>query len=159
MTRKLLTLTAALAVAATALAPAAGAADAPAPSLKVEGAYLYLDHEPASHQQFVRLVFRTASPLPRRFDGMIRAGASIEGAGHSVATARKGTTIYTVASEVKGGSIATTRNGSGKVIRKGAKIGRTFTVRIETRDGQSVTKKLVLRAERKGDDSGKPLAR
>src|SRR5262245_23449956 len=113
MYRKLLTLTATAAVAATALAPAAGAAAAaPAPTLKVEGAYLYLDHEPASHQQFVRLVFRTATPLPRRYDGMIRAGASIEGAGHSVATARKGTTIYTVASEVKGGSIATTSSGS-----------------------------------------------
>jgi len=159
MTRKLLTLTAAAAVAATALAPAAGAAAAPAPKLKVDGAYLYLDHEPASHQQFVRLVFRTATPLPRRYDGMIRAGASIEGVGHSVATARKGTTIYTVATEVKGGSIATTSNGSAKVVRKGAKIGRAFTVRIETRDGQSVTKKLVLRAERKGDDAGKPLSR
>ncbi|HKE79430.1 MAG TPA: hypothetical protein VKB54_08985 [Solirubrobacteraceae bacterium] len=159
MYRKLLTLTATAAVAATALAPAAGAADAPAPKLKVEGAYLYVDHEPASHQDFVRLVFRTASPLPRRFDGMIRAGASIEGVGHSVATARKGTTIYTVASEIKGGSIATTSSGYGKVVRKGAKVGRTFTVRIETRDGQSVTKKLVLRAERKGDDSGKPLVR
>ncbi len=41
--------------------------------------------------------------------------------------------------------------------RKGARIGRSFTVRFFTRDGQSVTKKLVLRAERKGDDAGKPL--
>lgn len=46
----------------------------------------------------------------------------------------------------------------GKVIRKGAKVGRSFTVRFFTRDGQKVTKKLVLRAERKDDDAGRPLA-
>ena len=44
-----------------------------------------------------------------------------------------------------------------EVVRKGAKIGRAFTVKVFTRDGASVTKKLKLRAERKGDDSGKPL--
>jgi len=156
MYRKLLTLTATAAVAATALAPAAGAADTAAPTLKVTGAYLYLDHLAASKQEFVRVVFRTKSPLPRRYDGLIRAGVSIDGVGHSIGTARKGAPIYTGASEVKGGSIATT-DGTGKVIRKGAKVGRTFTVTFSTSDGQKITKKLVLRAERKGDDSGKPL--
>jgi hypothetical protein len=43
-------------------------------------------------------------------------------------------------------------------IRKGATVGRSYTVRFFTRDGQRVTKKMVLRAERKGDDAGKPLA-
>jgi hypothetical protein len=156
MYRKLLTFTATAAVAATALAPAAGAADAAASTLKVTGAYLYLDHLAASKQEFVRVVFRTQSPLPRRYDGSIQAGAGIDGVNHSIGSARKGAPIYTGASEVKGGSIATT-DGTGKVTRKGAKIGRTFTVTFFTRDGQKVTKKLVLRAEHKGDDSGKPL--
>ena len=31
-------------------------------------------------------------------------------------------------------------------------------LRIFTRDGQHITKKMVLRAERKGDDTGKPLS-
>jgi hypothetical protein len=157
MYRKLLTLTATAAVAATALAPAAGAADSPAPTLKVTGAYLYLDHNAASKQEFVRVVFRTASQLPRRYDGSIQAGVSIDGVNHSIGSVRKGSAIYTGASEVKGGSVATT-DGTGKVTRKGAKVGRSFTVRFFTRDGQKVTKKLVLRAERKGDDAGKPLA-
>ena len=135
MTRKLASLGAAAAVAATALAPAAGAADNPGPALKVTGAYLYLDHDAASKQDLVRVVFRTASPLPRRYDGSIQAGVSIDGVSHSIATF----------------------DGS-EVIRKGAKIGRSFTVNFHTRDGQEVTKKLVLRAERKGDDTGKPLA-
>jgi hypothetical protein len=157
MYRKLLTLTATAAIAATALAPAAGAADAAAPKLKVEGAYLYLDHNNASGQDFVRVVFRTASPLPRRADGLIQAVVSIDGISHSIGTATKGAPIYTAASEVKGASIAS-NDGSGHLIRKGAKIGRTFNVRFFPREGRSVGKRLVLRAERKGDDSGKPLA-
>jgi hypothetical protein len=157
MYRKLLTLTAAAAVAATALAPAAGAADSsPAPKLKIEGAYLYLDHNAASKQDFVRVVFRTASDLPRRGDGAIQAGVSIDGFSHSIGSVKHGSPIYTGAAEVKGGSIGSL---NGKLVRKGASVGRSFTVRFFTRDGQRVTKKMVLRAERKGDDAGKPLAR
>ena len=158
MTRKLISLGAAAAVAATAIAPAAGAADNAATPLKVTGAYLYLDHESASNQDFVRVVFRTASELPRRGDGSIQAGVSIEGVSHSIGSARKSAPIYTGASEVKGHSIPKS-TGPGKVTREGAKIGRKYTVVFETRDGQKVTKKLTLRAERKGDDSGKPLVK
>jgi hypothetical protein len=156
MPRKLISLTAAAAVAATALAPAAGAADAPAPKLKVEGAYLYLDHEPASDQDFVRVVFRTAEDLPRRGDGAIQAGVSIDGFTHSIGSVKRGTPIYTGAAEVKGKSISSL---NGKLVRKGAKVGRSFTVRFFTRDGRHVTRKLTLRAERKGDDLGKPLTK
>ncbi len=156
MYRKLLTSIAAVTLAATALAPAAGAADSAAPTLKVTGAYLYLDHNSASNQDFVRVVYRTASDLPRRSDGSIQAGVAIDGVSHSIGSVRKSAPIYTGASEVKGHSIATS-DGKGHVTRKGARIGRSFTVRFFTRDGQSVTKKLVLRAERKGDDAGKPL--
>jgi hypothetical protein len=154
MTRKFLSLTA---VAAASLAPAAGAADTPAPAstLKVTGAYLYLDHNEASNQDFVRVVFRTASELPRRSDGAIQAGVSIDGFSHSIGSAKKGAPIYTGAAEVKGHSITAL---NGKSVRKGAKIGRSFTVRFFTRDGQKVTKKMTLRAERKGDDTGKPLS-
>jgi hypothetical protein len=127
MHRKLISLGAAAAVAATALAPAtAGAADNAATPLKVTGAYLYVDHLAGSNQDFVRVVFRTASDLPRRSDGMIQAGVSIEGVGYSISTARKGAPIYTGASEIKGHSIP--RNtGAGKVTRVGAKVGHKYT--------------------------------
>ena len=100
---------------------------------------------------------KTKSPLPRRYDGSIQAGVAIEGVGHSIGSVKRGSTIYSGASEIKGHSIPTSKGG-GQVSRKGAKIGRTYTVRFFTRDGQSVPKKLVLRAERKGDDTGKPLS-
>ncbi len=155
MNRKILSIAAASAIAAASFAPVAGAAaDNPSPALKVTGAYLYLDHEPASGQDFVRVVYRTADDLPRRADGAIQAGVSIDGFSHSIATVKKGQPIYTGAAEVKGNSIAAL---NGKSIRTGAKIGRSFTVRFFTRDGQRVTKKLTLRAERKGDDAGTPL--
>jgi hypothetical protein len=157
MNRKFLSLTALAAVAAASFAPAAGAADSPAPAstLKVTGAYLYLDHNEASHQDFVRVVYRTASDLPRRSDGAIQASVSIDGFNHSIGAVKKGAPIYTAAAEVKGNSI-TALNGTS--VRKGAKVGRSFTVRFFTNDGQRVTKKLTLRAERKGDDTGKPLS-
>ena len=155
MNRRLISLTALAAVAATSLAPAAGAAEAPAPKLDVTGAYLYLDHEPASDQDFVRVVFRTADDLPRRADGAIQAGISIDGFSHSIGSVQKGQPIYTGAAEVKGHSITAL---NGKDIRKDARVGRSFTVRFFTRDGQRVTKKMTLRAERKGDDTGKPLS-
>ena len=43
--------------------------------------------------------------------------------------------------------------------REGGDEGPALTVRLFTRDGQRVTKKMTLRAERKGDDAGKPLSR
>jgi hypothetical protein len=153
--RHILTSAAAAAVVSTAAFAPAGNAATSAPTLEVTGAYAYVDSIAASKQKFVRVVFETASELPRRGDGSIQAGVSIDGVSHSIGSAKRGTRCYTGASEIKGGSIATLRNN--KVVRKGAKIGRTFTVKVFTRDGQSVTKKLKLRAERKGDDSGKPL--
>jgi hypothetical protein len=157
MTRKLVSLTALAAVAATSLAPVAGAADsAPTQKLDVTGAYLYLDHEKASGEDFVRVVFRTAEDLPRRADGALQAGVSIDGLSHSIGAMQKGAPIYTGAAEVKGHSITAL---NGKDIRKGVKVGRSFTVRFFTRDGQRVTKRMTLRAERKGDDAGRPLSR
>lgn len=153
--RRILATATATAVAATAaIAPAGHAADS-APALKVTGAYAYVDTISASRQKFVRVVFGTSSVLPRRSDGAIQAGISIEGVNHSVSTAKRGTRCYTGAAEIKGGSIAALKDE--QVVRKGAKLGRTFTVKFFARDGQSVTKKLKLRAERRGDDSGKPL--
>lgn len=92
----------------------------------------------------MRVVFETASELPRRGDGSIQAGVSIEGVNHSIGTAKRGTSCYAGAAEIKGGSIAGLQDGD--VVRKGAKIGRAFTVKVFGRDGQSATKKLKLRA-------------
>ncbi len=156
--KKLIALSAALAATA-AVVPVAGAQDgtpdAPQPKLELRGAYLYVEELEASGQKLVRVVFRTAKPLPRRGDGAIRAGVAIEGVNHSIGSTRRGNTCYTGASVVRGGSIPVLRDGMAG--RKGARIGRAFTVKVFTRDGQSVTRKLKLRSARPGDASGRPL--
>jgi hypothetical protein len=89
MNRKILSLGAVAAVAAASFAPTAGAAASPASDYKLDvtGAYLYLDHEEASDQDFVRVVFRTDDDLPRRYDGAIQAGISIDSVTHSIGSA------------------------------------------------------------------------
>jgi len=155
MRRQLIALTTAACAAAAVAVPSASAQDAPAAPLKLDGAYLYVDSFAPSNQRFVRVVFKTAEPLPRRGDGAVRAGASIDGVNHSLGSARRATSCYTAASVIKGGSIATLRDG--EVARKDAKIGRTYTVKVTTRDGQSATERVKLTRERRGDDRGKRL--
>ena len=95
-------------------------------------------------------------PMPGLRDRPSRGGLiQITSPSHSIGSAKKGAPIYTGAAEVKGNSITALND---KLIRKGANVGRTFTVRFVTRDGQRVTTKMTLRAERKGDDAGKPLS-
>ena len=145
-------------VATAALAPAAGAATSGTPSshdLDVTGAYLYLDHDSAGKKDYVRVVFATADPLPRRSDGAIQATASIDSFNHSLASVKRGASVYTAAAPVKGNSI-TSLDGND-VGRRGAKVGSTYTVRIFDRDGHKVMRKMKLRAERAGDDAGRPL--
>jgi hypothetical protein len=124
--------------------------------LELKGAYLYVDHVQASRQDFVRVVFRTAKPLPRRYDGLIRAGAAIEGVGHSIGTARRGTSCYTALSEIKGGKIAV-HSADGTVARRVAKVGRRYTFTLTASDGQTVSRKLHLSRGAKGYATGQPL--
>ena len=143
-----------LAVLATAaFAPAAGAVT-PAPTLEVKGAYAYVDTLP-SHQKLLKVVFRTRHALSRRFDGLIRAGVRIENVGHSVGTAKSGTNCYTASAEIRNG-VVPAQTADHDVVRKPAKLGRTFSFVIEDATAM-VPRKLKLRAERPGDDKGKPL--
>jgi hypothetical protein len=157
MNLRTLSLAAATALSAAAIVPTAGAADAgAAPVLRLEGAYAYVQHIRASHQVFVRVVFRTGADLPRRYDGLIRAGGAIEGVGHSVATARRGTRCYAVAGEIKGGRIPVL-GADGTLSHKRATLGARYRFELATKDGQSASGTLKLRAARPGDDSGRPL--
>jgi hypothetical protein len=138
--RKLMTLIVVLAAAVATVSGAGATTAGTAATPRLKGAYLYRDHLAGSNQNFVRVVFRTASPLPRRFDGMIRAAAFIDGVGHSIGTIKRGTTCYTAASEIKGGSIAA-RGPGGSMIRKGAKLGRSFSFKLTTKGGGSVPRR------------------
>jgi hypothetical protein len=56
---------------------------------------------------------------------------------------------------MRNGSIPTLRNN--ETGRKRARTGRTYTVKVTTRDGQTATKRLKLTRERRGDDRGRRL--
>lgn len=155
MNRTLATLTTA-ALAVGALAPAGATAAYGPQKLQLKGAYLVTEHLQASHQDFIRAVFRTNHALPRRSDGLIRASGAIDGVGHSLGTAKRGTYCYTFLVPVKGGSIAVS-DGNNGITRKGAKVGRSFTLTVEVRGGQKFTRTLKLRDKKPGDASGKPL--
>ena len=99
----------------------------------------------------------TASPLPRRYDGMIRASGSLDGTGHSVGSVRgkngKAANCYTFLADIKNGRIA------GLNGRK-AGIGSKHTLIVSARgtDGDLTTSTHVtLRKKLAGDASGKPL--
>ena len=141
-------------VAAAALGAAAAGGAHAAPTLSLEGAYLYVD-QGAGGKPVVRVVFRTAAPLPLRSDGGVGAAALIDDVGHQVRAAKRGTTCYTAAAEVNGGSIATIHNNA--VLNKGVKTGRTFTLKVLTAEAQSQPMGLKLRARRPGDRSGRRL--
>jgi hypothetical protein len=156
MHRKLISLGATAATAAAALAPSAGAQATASNAPVLKGAYLYIDHFKPIKSTDLRVVLKTVDPLPRRYDGSIQAGISIDGVSHSVGSAKRGSQCYTAASQIKDGRVPA-HDASGKLIKKRVKVGSTFTVTLELRDGGSVTKTLTVRQERKGDDTGKPL--
>lgn len=150
----LLTAAAVTALAAGATVPAAGAETARPP--KLEGAYAYVQQLPGSHQSLLRVVFRTSTKLPRRFDGMIRAAGRIDGVGHSVSTARRGSTCYAVAGEIKRGRVAAI-DRHGNAAHKRAQLGTRFRLDFVLKDGTTQTRTVALRAARRGDASGRPL--
>jgi len=157
MTRKLAT----LALTAAALAPAsalASSSDAARPPLpKVTGAYFYVDHEGAAGD-YAHIVFRTAEPIARGSQNSLQAGVAVEGVQYSVGTVNKVHNIYGAFVPIKGHSIpARTADGAPK--RIGARLGRAFKVVVMGRDGTKFARTVTLRAERRGDDGGRPLAR
>jgi hypothetical protein len=86
----------------------------------------------------VRLVFRTDSPLPKRFDGTIGGGAII--AGHVAPIGTVGD-CYTAAARFR------------------ARIGRRYHVLIATQESAPAAfdLRLALRRARPGDARGRPL--
>jgi hypothetical protein len=156
ITASLAALTAALAIAPGAGAQSTTGSDAQqAAKLALKGAYLYVNHE-VDGKDYVKLVFRAAQPLPRRYDGSIQAGAAIEGVRGSIGSVVKGAPIYTGAQMIKSGKISALI-ADGQIKKIAAKVGRSYRISVFTRDGQTVTKTLKLRTERPGDDTGKPL--
>jgi hypothetical protein len=147
-----------------AIAPLAGAQSS-APPAKVTGAYLYLSKmqysngHHASVQPFATLVFRTDRQLPRRYDGLIRAGAGVTGQHSSIGSVNgKASRCYEISARIRPDNTITGTTAGGKLQHTKARVGSRLPVEITTADGAPTVKRtLTLRSARPGDASGKPL--
>jgi hypothetical protein len=156
MTPKFLPSLAILAATATVLAPSAAQAQAPTTvsSLDVVKAYAFVNRDLGDHKTYAQVVFKTASELPRRYDGMIRASAALDGTAHSLGSVGGRTTrCYTALFRIVDGRIAGPHG-------KKASLGSKHTLKVTARGTNgdlSDTMTVTLRAKRAGDVSGKPL--
>jgi hypothetical protein len=157
-----------LAVAAAAAVPtasalAAGSTHAPTvpatkSSIKVVGGYAYYDSFRPLDKREVIVVVKEAGQLPRRFDGLIRAGGTLSGhGGGSVGSVGgRASKCYTFSVPLKDGRFYTTGGGKGA---KGSPGRYTVKMSAKDKDGNEVTssKTITLRDRRAGDRAGKPL--
>jgi hypothetical protein len=164
MRRRILTTFASLAVAAAAVPATAALAQTHAPTtvpkVELKGAYAFVDAYPPSNKPFAAVVFRTAHQLPRRFDGMIRAGGSLDGGhGGSVgsvrgAHAKAGRHCYTFLVPMKDGRL---RSAAHRSVRAGTHHTLTVTARGPHGDVKDSIR-LTFEKKAAGDRSGKPLS-
>jgi hypothetical protein len=166
MTRK--TLLPLLAVAAAAVVPttaalAAGSSTSTVPatasSVKVESGYAYYDSFKPANKRLIVVVVKTHGQLPRRFDGLIRAGGSFakHNGGSIGSVGGRQSRCYTFTIPLEDGRFSPT-DGSGKGA-KGSPGRYPVTISAKDADGKTVrsTKTISLRDRRVGDRVGKPL--
>jgi hypothetical protein len=146
-----------LALAATAAVPTASALaassdhaptiPATASSIKVEGGYAYYDSFKPLNKRQVIVVVKTHGQLPRRWDGLIRAGGSLSGhGGGSVGSVGgKQYRCFTFSVPLKDNKFFYNKDG-GK--GAAARPGRfTVTMHADDKDGNALTstKTITLR--------------
>jgi hypothetical protein len=169
MTRKTLlpiiaAATAAVVPTTAALAAGQGSASATVPatqaSIKVESGYAYYDSFKPLNKRLIMVVVKTHGELPRRFDGLIRAGGTFakHGGGSVASVGGKASRCYTFSVPLKSDG----RFWPVKDAAKGAKAGPgRYVVTMSARDADgntvSSSKTITLRDRKAGDRSGAPL--
>ena len=146
---------AALAVTSAAIPAVAQAGDDPTaggPPREILGAYAFKNSYPPQNKPLITVVFKMDGQLPRRFDGLIRISAGLDGGGGSVASVGgRSTRMYQFSVPTLNGRLRADGNPS-------ARIGSRHTLRVAARDGSwSDTFTVRIRDKRPGDLSGKPL--
>lgn len=154
-----------LALGAVAVVPATGALAATQPatgdSIKIESGYAYYDsYKPHLNKKLVVVVVKTKGQLPRRYDGLIRAGGTFaqRGGGSIGSVGGKASKCYTFTVPLKDGRFYPADGGDGKGPK--ASPGRyAVTLSAKAADGSTVksTKTISLRDRKTGDRSGKPI--
>ena len=132
----------------------AGSDDATAggPPREILGAYAFKNSYPPQNKPIITVVFKLDGQLPRRFDGLIRASAGLDGGGGSIASVGgRATRMYQFSVPTLNGRLRADGTPS-------ARIGSRHTLRVAARDGSwSDTITIRIRAKRAGDRTGRPL--
>jgi hypothetical protein len=128
-------------------------------SITVQSGYAYYDSFKPTNKRLVVVVVKTRGQLPRRFDGLIRAGGRLSGhGGGSIASVGgRQSRCYTFLVPLKDGRFYPT-DGQGKGAR--ARPGHyVVTMSAKAADGTTVrsSKTIALRDRKPGDRTGKPL--
>lgn len=155
----------AAAVVPTTVALAAGSSTtvpATASSIEVESGYAYYDSFKPRNRPLVVVVVKTKGQLPRRFDGLIRAGATLNrhGGGSIGSVGGRASRCYTFSVPLRDGRFYPVDGAA-----KGAKVsaGKQYLVRLSAKDADgktiSSTKTITLRDRKAGDRSGAPIGR
>jgi hypothetical protein len=133
---------------------------ATAADVKIQSGYAYYDSFKPSNKRLIVVVVKTGGQLPRRFDGLVRAGATFaKHSGGSIGSVGgRASRCYTFTVPLKDGRFYPTDGGYGTGAK--ASPGRyAVTVSAKDADGKTVssTKTISLRDRKVGDRSGKPI--
>jgi hypothetical protein len=122
------------------------------PPREIIGAYAFKDSWPPRNKPLITVVFKLNGQLPRRFDGLIRASAGLDGSGGSIGSVGgRATRIYQFNVPTLDGRLRADGSPS-------ARIGSRHTLRVAARDGSwSDTFRVTIKAKQPGDRTGAPL--
>lgn len=154
-------LAAAVSLPATVALAADGTAAPPATpsSVRVERAYAHPTTYAPTTTRYVAVVFKTRGQLPRRSDGLIRAGARFgASSGGSISTVSgKGSRCYMALLKLKDGRFVDRDGSKGPKATAGSQ--RRLVVGVKDASGKEVTssRMVTIRRQRAGDRAGKPL--
>jgi hypothetical protein len=158
-----------ISVAAVALAAlpvaGAGAAGGAAPTtatkstIKIEQAYAFFDSYKPSNKRLIAVVVKTHGQLPRRFDGLIRAGGGLDGSGGGSigSVGSKQTRCYTFTVGLHDGRLTNSDDTRGAKATAGSR--HVVHLSVNDKDGDEITasKTVTLRDKRAGDRAGAPI--
>jgi hypothetical protein len=152
------------AAATIAVAPIADAQQPATTPAKILGSYLYIQkvltagQHRSVYQPYATLVFRTDRQLPRRYDGLIRAGARVAHQGGSLGSVHgRASRCYAMFVRIKKDNTIT-GTISGSIVHIKARPGSKLPIQITTADdAPTIRRTLTLRKPKAGDVSGKPL--
>jgi hypothetical protein len=147
---------AALPLAGTAAAGGAAPTSATKSTIKIEQAYAFFDSYKPSNKRLIAVVVKTHGQLPRRFDGLIRAGGSFDNSGGgSLGSVRsKATHCYTFTVGLRDGRLVNHDDSRGVKARAGSR--HVVHISVNDKNGNEITASttVTLRDKRAGDREG-----